>query len=144
MHLVVRDAGQRLHGAKAARAALAALKHTSAQQQQDYRDLVSQHEQLQEAAAVCMAKLASAEAVKAADALLLKRLIPSLVLECAAELSIQWTTVQTCTSAATSPACAEARYVCWNVSYTSLPSSHSHSTKADFQPSNAPGCICSY
>lgn len=116
MPLVVRDAGLRLQGAKAARAALATLKHAAAQQQQDYRDLLLQHQQLQEAAAVYNAKLAAAEAVKAADALLLKHLIPSLVLECAAQLSNQHATHQACKSPASSSEHVDTRWVCQSVS----------------------------
>lgn len=111
MPLVVREAGKRLQGGKASRAALASLKHAAAQQQQEYKALQQEHEQLQETAAVCRAKLAAAEAVRAADALLLKHLIPSLVLECAAQLSIQQATGPTRNSPAASPTSTEARCV---------------------------------
>lgn len=84
---LLKDARLLLQQGAAAKRELAALKSSSERQQQAYRDLLSQHEQLQEAALVLQAKLAAAQAVTGADRLLLKQLVPGLVAEAAAMLS---------------------------------------------------------
>lgn len=83
------DVRRRLKQAQADRLELAALKHTSAQHQQQYQHLVSQHELAQELAVVLEARLAAAQAAAAAEASLLQQMVPALVLQCAAILSAE-------------------------------------------------------
>lgn len=83
------DVRRRLKQAQADRLELAALKHTSAQHQQQYQHLASQHELSQESAVVLEARLAAAQAAAAAEASLLQQMVPALVLQCAAILSAE-------------------------------------------------------
>jgi hypothetical protein len=77
----------RLQEAAATKQQLAALRDSSAQQQQAHKDLLDQHQQLQETALVLQAQLAASQAVAAADSMVLKQLVPRLVLEVAAVLA---------------------------------------------------------
>lgn len=83
------DVRRRLKQAQADRLELAALKHTSAQHQQQYQRLASQHKLSQESSVVLEARLAAAQAAAAAEASLLQQMVPALVLQCAAILSAE-------------------------------------------------------
>ena len=88
----------RLQEAAATKQELAALRDSSAQQQQAHNDLLDQHQQLQETALVLQAQLAASQAAAGVDNVLLKQLVPRLVLEAAAVLAARQAAEAACKS----------------------------------------------
>jgi hypothetical protein len=88
----------RLQEAAATKQELAALRDSSAQQQQAHNDLMDQHQQLQETALVLQAQLAASQAAAGVDSVLLKQLVPRLVLEAAAVLAARQAAEAACKS----------------------------------------------
>jgi hypothetical protein len=92
------DARLLLQQGAAAKQELAALKDSSAQQQQAYSDILRRHDHLLEEALVAQAKLAAAQAVAGIEGIMLKQLGPRLVLEAAAVLAARQAAEAACKS----------------------------------------------